>query len=64
MTLSISLVLLLLVLVVVMLRKAGLKPVHALICALFGFYLASTGLAPTIRDFTSNLANMLGSFKF
>lgn len=63
MTLTFSLVLLLLILVVVLLRKSGLKPVHALVCALFGFYLASTGIAPTVRSFTSSLANMLGSFK-
>jgi hypothetical protein len=64
MTLSISLVVLLLVLVVVMLRKAGLNPVHAVICTLFGFYLASTGIAPMVRDITRNIAGLVGNFKF
>lgn len=63
MTLSISLVLLLLVVVVVLVRKSGLKTVHALVCTLFGFYLSTTGVAPTIRHLIKNIASMLNGFK-
>lgn len=33
-------------------------------CVLFGFYLASSTMAPTISDLTTNVADMIGSFKF
>ncbi len=50
MVLSVSLVLLLGVLVWFLVRFAGLRGWHALLCVLFGFYLASTPLAPYIPD--------------
>ncbi|CAM5425371.1 hypothetical protein SGLAM104S_04288 [Streptomyces glaucescens] len=50
MAVSISVVLLLLVLAVIFLRNGGLKISHALVCLLLGFYLASTGMAPTIQS--------------
>jgi hypothetical protein len=62
--LSISAVLLLLIIVVLLVRKSGLKPVHALVCMLLGFYLASSSMAPTIHALTTNVAGMIGSFKF
>ncbi|MCQ6553314.1 hypothetical protein NPS70_08920 [Streptomyces sp. C10-9-1] len=49
MVVSISLVLLLAVLAAIFLRN-GLKFSHALVCALFGFLVAGTGMAPTIQD--------------
>lgn len=49
MTISISLVLLLGLSVWLMHRYAGLKLLHALVCFLFGFFLAATGAAPLIR---------------
>ncbi|GAA2370500.1 hypothetical protein ACI2L4_03715 [Streptomyces sparsogenes] len=60
MALSISLVVLLLIIVVMLVQKAGLKSGHALLCVLLGFYLASSSIAPTIDDLTTNVANMIG----
>jgi hypothetical protein len=62
--LSISAVLLLLIVVFLLVRKAGLKAGHAVVCVLLGFYLASSSIAPTIRDLTTNVAGMIGDFKF
>ncbi len=64
MALSISAVLLLLIIVVILVRRSGLKTGHALICMLLGFYLASSSMAPTIHQLTTNVAGMIGSFKF
>ncbi|MFE7133187.1 hypothetical protein ACFVIM_20240 [Streptomyces sp. NPDC057638] len=64
MALSISAVLLLAVIVFLLIRKSGLKGGHAAICVLLGFYLASSSIAPTISDLTSNVAGMIGDFKF
>ncbi|RPK87759.1 MULTISPECIES: hypothetical protein [Streptomyces] len=50
MAISISLVLLLTILAVIFLRNGGLKVSHALVCALLGFLMASTSMAPTIHD--------------
>jgi len=48
-TVSISVVVLLGVLVWLLHRYGGMKIWQGLICALFGFYLATTSLAPQIR---------------
>lgn len=40
-------------------RYAGLRILHALICIILGFYLASTDLAPEIAHLTSSLFRML-----
>ncbi|MET8247918.1 hypothetical protein ABZV31_28070 [Streptomyces sp. NPDC005202] len=64
MILSISGVVMLGVLVVVFFRKDGLKPSHACTSALFGFYLASTALAPSIKAGGESLASLLGGMKF
>ncbi|MDK1474584.1 hypothetical protein QNO07_14335 [Streptomyces sp. 549] len=61
MTLSISGVLLFGLLVFLLCRRHGLKPVHALVCALFGFYLAGSALAPGIHAGGERLASLLGS---
>jgi hypothetical protein len=62
--LSISAVLLLLIVVFLLVRKAGLKAGHAVVCVLLGFYLATSSMAPTIRELTNNVAGMIGDFKF
>ena len=49
MVLSVSLVLLLGVAVWFLIRFAGLRVWQALVCVLFGFFLASTPLGPYIR---------------
>lgn len=55
MILSVSVVLLLAVAVAVLCRYAGLRISHAVVCVLFGFYLARSALAPSI----STAANAL-----
>lgn len=63
MILSISGVLLLGVIAFLFFRKDGLKVSHALVCALFGFYLAGTAIAPSIRAGGQSLASLLGGLK-
>lgn len=63
MALSISAVLLLLIVVALLVKKSGLKGGHAVVCTLLGFYLASSSVAPTIQQFTTSLAGMIGGFK-
>ena len=63
MALSISAVVLLLIVVILLIRSSGLKAGHAIACALLGFYLASSSVAPTISDFTTNVAGMISDIK-
>ena len=61
MIVSLSLVLLLGIATWVLHKYAGLKLWHALICLLFGFYLATTSFAPQIRAaVTSVIATLTG----
>jgi hypothetical protein len=62
--LSISAVVLLAIVVILLVKKSGLKAGHALVCMLLGFYLASSTVAPTINELTTNIAGMIGSIKF
>ncbi|MEU8710238.1 MULTISPECIES: hypothetical protein [unclassified Streptomyces] len=64
MILSISGVVLLGVIAFLFFKKDGLKASHGLICALFGFYLAGTAIAPSITAGGASLASMLGGIKF
>ncbi|MFC0599703.1 hypothetical protein [Streptomyces palmae] len=63
MAISISAVVLLLIVVALLVKKAGLKGGHAVVCVLLGFYLASSRMAPTISDLTTNVANMIADVK-
>ena len=63
MILSISAAVLLGVIVFLFFRKDGLKLSHALVCALFGFYLAGSAIAPSIKAGGASLANLLGGLK-
>ncbi|GAA4889910.1 hypothetical protein ACFPM3_19470 [Streptomyces coeruleoprunus] len=63
MAVSISVVLLLLILAVVFLRSGGLKLSHALVCALLGFLLAGTSVAPTIYDGVAATADVVSRVK-
>jgi hypothetical protein len=62
--LSISAVVLLAIIVLILVKKSGLKAAHAIVCVLLGFYLASSTVAPTINELTTNIAGMIGSIKF
>jgi hypothetical protein len=63
MAISISVVVLLLILAVIFLRNGGLKISHALVCALLGFYLAGTSIAPTIHSGVTATAEIVGSLR-
>jgi hypothetical protein len=62
--LSISAVVLLAIIVFILVKKSGLKAPHAIVCVLLGFYLASSTIAPTINELTTNIAGMIGDIKF
>ena len=64
MALSISAVVLLAIIVFLLVKKSGLKAGHAVVCMLLGFYLASSTIAPTISELTTNIAGMIGNLKF
>ncbi|MET9430998.1 MULTISPECIES: hypothetical protein [unclassified Streptomyces] len=64
MALSISVVVLLAIVVFLLIKKSGLKGGHAAVCMLLGFYLASSSIAPTISELTTNVAGMIGGIKF
>ncbi|GGZ84266.1 hypothetical protein ABT144_21870 [Streptomyces sp. NPDC002039] len=64
MALSISAVVLLAIVVFLLVRRSGLKAGHAVVCVLLGFYLASSTIAPTLSQLTSNVASMISGLKF
>ncbi|MFJ7096811.1 hypothetical protein ACIQWL_42360 [Streptomyces mirabilis] len=64
MAISISAVVLLGILVFVLVRKSGLNAGHAIVCSLFGFFLASTSMAPSISRFVNGVADMIGQIRF
>ncbi|MBQ0888969.1 hypothetical protein RKD37_003569 [Streptomyces ambofaciens] len=64
MALSISAVVLLAIIVFLLVKKSGLKTGHAIVCMLLGFYLASSTIAPTINDLTTNIAGMISDINF
>jgi hypothetical protein len=63
MILSVSGVVILGVVVFLFFRKDGLKFSHALVSALFGFYLAGTAIAPGIKASGASLASMISGIK-
>ncbi|MBZ9638143.1 MULTISPECIES: hypothetical protein [unclassified Streptomyces] len=63
MAISISVVLLLLILAVIFLRNGGLKPTHAIVCLLLGFYLASSSVAPTIHSGLTATADIVSGLR-
>ncbi|GAA4666221.1 hypothetical protein GCM10023347_18440 [Streptomyces chumphonensis] len=60
MVLSISGVVLFGVIGFLLFRKGELKPSHAAVCALFGFYLSGTAVGPGIQAGSDKLASLLG----
>jgi hypothetical protein len=45
--------------VFVLCRYAGLRALHALVCILLGFYLASSSLAPDINRIVTSIIHAL-----
>ncbi|MEU2430235.1 hypothetical protein ABZ611_12060 [Streptomyces sp. NPDC007861] len=64
MAISLSVVLLLAIILVVMIRGGSIKAGPAIVAALFGFFLASTGMAPSINTFLNSLADSINAIRF
>ena len=64
MVLSLSVVLLLGIVLVVLVRGGSLKAGPAVVAALFGFFLASTGMADDIQRFLDSITQTVSSIKF
>ncbi|MEU8437237.1 hypothetical protein AB0F18_30945 [Streptomyces sp. NPDC029216] len=63
MVLSISGVVLLGIICFLFFKKDGMKLTHAVVCSLFGFFLAGSAIAPSITASTASLASLLGGIK-
>jgi hypothetical protein len=61
---SISGVLLLGIILVVLMRSGSLKAGPAIAAILFGFFLASTGMAESINRFLNAIANSVNEINF
>ena len=59
MAVTISVLSVLAVAVFVLCRYAGLRVLHAVVCMLFGFYLASSSFAPEIQRFVASVIRLL-----
>ncbi|CAL9458844.1 hypothetical protein [Streptomyces griseomycini] len=64
MAISLSVVLLLAIILVVLLRGGSIKPGPAIVAVLFGFFLASTGMADDIQRFLNSIAETINSIQF
>ncbi|MFE1438980.1 hypothetical protein [Streptomyces sp. NPDC058739] len=64
MAISLSVVLLLAIILVVLMRGGSIKPGPAVVAVLFGFFLASTGMAPSIQRFLDSIAETINSISF
>ncbi|MEV4949317.1 MULTISPECIES: hypothetical protein [unclassified Streptomyces] len=64
MAISLSVVLLLAIIMVVLIRGGSLKAGPAVVAVLFGFFLASTGMADDIQRFLDSITQTVGSIKF
>jgi flagellar biosynthesis protein FliQ len=61
---SLSVVLLLAIILVVLLRGGSIKAGPAIVAILFGFFLASTGMADDIQRFLNSIAQTINSISF
>ncbi|MFE0100377.1 hypothetical protein [Streptomyces sp. NPDC059009] len=64
MAISLSVVLLLAIILVVLIRGGSLKWGPAIVAVLFGFFLASTGMAPEINRFLNSVAETINGISF
>ncbi len=64
MAISLSVVLLLAIILIVLMRGGSLKAGPAIVAILFGFFLASTGMADDIQRFLDSIANTINSIQF
>ncbi|ALC23198.1 hypothetical protein ACH46N_09910 [Streptomyces pristinaespiralis] len=64
MAISLSVVLLLAIVLVVLIRGGSIKAGPAIVAVLFGFFLASTGMAPSINRFMNSIAETINQISF
>ncbi|MCZ1009980.1 MULTISPECIES: hypothetical protein [Streptomyces] len=64
MALSLSVVLMLGIILIVLIRGKSIKAGPAFVAILFGFFLASTGMAPSINRFLNSIANTINHITF
>ncbi|MEV7236490.1 hypothetical protein AB0N06_21615 [Streptomyces sp. NPDC051020] len=64
MAISLSVVLMLAIILVVLIRSGSIKAGPAIVAVLFGFFLASTGMAPSIDRFMNSIAETIGNISF
>ncbi|MGI5482786.1 hypothetical protein [Streptomyces lavendofoliae] len=64
MAISLSVVVLLAVILVVLIRGGSLKAGPAIVAVLFGFFLASSGMAPSIQRFLDSIAATINQINF
>ncbi|GHB23366.1 hypothetical protein QFZ24_006437 [Streptomyces phaeochromogenes] len=64
MAISLSVVLLLGIVLVVLIRGGSIKGGPAVVAVLFGFFLASTGMADDIQRFLNSVAETINSIQF
>ncbi|MFJ2745367.1 hypothetical protein ACIO3O_37555 [Streptomyces sp. NPDC087440] len=62
MAVSISIVLLLTIVVIVLIRGESVRLWHALACAAFGFFVASSSAGPYITGAISGITGWISSF--
>jgi hypothetical protein len=60
---SLSVVVLLGIVLIVMMRGGSIKASAVIVAMLFGFFLASTGMAPSINRFLTSLADTINQIK-
>ncbi|MCX5397018.1 MULTISPECIES: hypothetical protein [unclassified Streptomyces] len=64
MAISLSVVLMLAIILVVLIRGGSIKAGPAIVAILFGFFLASTGMAPSINRFMNSIAETINQISF
>ncbi|WP_299527466.1 hypothetical protein [uncultured Streptomyces sp.] len=64
MAISLSVVLMLAIILVVLIRGGSIKAGPAVVAILFGFFLASTGMAPAINRFMNSIAETVNQISF
>ncbi|WP_149183108.1 hypothetical protein [Streptomyces sp. TRM49041] len=64
MAISLSVVVLLAIVLVVMIRGGSVKAGPAIIAALFGFFLASSGVGPTLTKVLNEIAASISKISF
>ncbi|KIF69905.1 membrane protein [Streptomyces sp. AcH 505] len=64
MAISLSVVLLLAIILVVLIRGGSIKAGPAIVAILFGFFLASTDMAPSVNRFLNSIADTINQINF